>query len=492
MGCHAFVFAAAAAAAAAVATGSQAAHAGIADGARVTKGVESAMVRRSPSAPWRRVGADGRVPATAEVRCDELCSVAVDPDNTFVLTPGAIIAVSDYFYVPLVPDAQRLVPAHRVLLIEGLVEAVSSERGLPLVVTVGANEHVALRAARVQIARRENHTAVSVLEGQARAGASRSWVTLEAKQATVLVPHDRPKAPEPAVQAPKWTSAGEACSVPPLALSEQGKEANVGVCWEAASRGAVYRVELARDSSFREPLANVESTGRSWSKLLGAGRYFVRVRSVDADGLSSEPSAPRKIAVVPLMLPPGSLADASKAMVVLPEGRELSFGDPDGLEVATDKGGFVKAPSALRMDGSPSHQLRFRLSDDPSSVSTVHVLRRALRADVRITPRTPRWGTDPIDVSVTIEDPTGLANTDQVEPQLHVLLGMTEVPLSWNHRGAVWSARVEPRRMGGPTVLRVIANDEHGTTLGRNFVEIESTATRTQAPTAPRFRLANE
>ena len=34
-------------------------------------------------------------------------------------------------------------------------------------------------------------------------------------------------------------------------------------------------------------------------------------------------------------------------------------------------------------------------------------------------------------------------------------------------------ARVEPRRMGGPTVRRVIANDEHGITLGRNFVEID-------------------
>jgi len=112
-------------------------------------------------------------------------------------------------------------------------------------------------------------------------------------------------------------------------------------------------------------------------------------------------------------------------------------------------------------------------SDDPGSVSTVHVLRRALRADVRITPATPSWPNDPIDIAVTIADPTGQADTSKVEPQIHVLLGLTEVPLSWTHRDAIWSAHVEPRRMGGPVVLRVIANDEHGTQLGRNFVEID-------------------
>jgi hypothetical protein len=146
----------------------------------------------------------------------------------------------------------------------------------------------------------------------------------------------------------------------------------------------------------------------------------------------------------------------------------------------------------MRMDGAPSHQLRIRLSDDPSSVSTVHVLRRALRADVRITPATPRWPSDPIDIAVTIADPTGQADTSKVEPQIHVLLGLTELPLSWTHRDAVWSARVEPRRMGGPVVLRVIANDEHGTALGRNFVEIDDVAPRGAAEKPARWRVARE
>jgi len=276
------------------------------------------------------------------------------------------------------------------------------------------------------------------------------------------------------VETPKWITSGASCSVAPLAMSDQGQSAKVGTCWDPAAKSTSYQVELARDPAFQKLVEPAESTGdRSWSKALAVGRYFIRVRAVDADGLSSEPSPPRKMAVVPLVLPPGSFADSAHGTLVLPEGRNVSFGDSDGLDVAIDNGGFLKAPSSLRMDGAPSHQLRIRLSDDPSAVSTVHVLRRALRADVRITPKSARWPIDPIDIAVTIEDPTGMAETDKVEPQLHVLLGLTEVPLSWTHRGAVWSARVQPRRMGGPTVLRVIANDEHGITLGRNFVEID-------------------
>jgi hypothetical protein len=375
-----------------------------------------------------------------------------------------------------------------------MAEVISpSAHSIPLVVTVGPNEHVALRGARVQIAHRAEHTAVGVIAGTARAGASRSWITLDTNQTTILVTHARPKAPGPVVEAPKWSEAIEACTVAPLAVSQEGQEVSVGGCWEAAARGVMYRVEAARDLGFQHPLGPIESTeGRSWAKLLGVGRYFVRLRTIDADGLSSASSPVRRLAVVPLGLPPGSHCNPATRQVVVPEGRDVSFGNADDLELAVDQGGFVKAPTALRMDGAPAHDIRIRLREDASSVSVVHIVRRALRADVRITPRGARWPHDPIDISVVIEDPTGQLDAEKVEPELRVLLGLQELKLDWVHHGAVWAARVAPRRMGGPTVLRVIANDEHGTPIGRNFLEIAGAEPRGTADRAPLWRLARD
>ena len=59
------------------------------------------------------------------------------------------------------------------------------------------------------------------------------------------------------------------------------------------------------------------------------------------------------------------------------------------------------------------------------------------------------------------------------QPRLQVLLGTTELKVEWAHHGAVWSTHLSPRSTGGPTVLRVIAQDEYGTSLGRNFLEID-------------------
>jgi hypothetical protein len=126
------------------------------------------------------------------------------------------------------------------------------------------------------------------------------------------------------------------------------------------------------------------------------------------------------------------------------------------------------------MDEGPEHMLRFRLRDDPGSTSTVYIARRrALVANVLMTPKKANWPTDPVDIVVTIEDPSGQIDPTTVEPRLQVLLGLTELRPTWSHRGAVWSTHLAPRSTGGPTVVRVIAQDEHGTTIGRNFLEID-------------------
>jgi hypothetical protein len=236
-----------------------------------------------------------------------------------------------------------------------------------------------------------------------------------------------------------------------------------------------YRVDLARDEEFQQLVdVSQDIPTTSWSTAAGVGRYFARVRAIDRNGVVGEPSSPRRLAVIPCILPPGSTADIAAGTLVVPEGRAISFGDPSGLDLALDKGGFSRAPTALLVDGAPFHDLRFRLREDTSSVSTVYVAhRRTLRADIQITPRLARWPSDPIDVTVTLDDPSGRIDPAKIDAQLQILIGLREISPPWSRRGPVWSTRVQPLSTGGPTVIRVLASDEHGTPIGRNFLEVD-------------------
>ena len=440
---------------------------------RVVKGESGAAARRNHFMPWRPLGANGRVPELSEVHCEQGCTLKVDQDNTLELSPGTIVAVTDFLFVPLIEGAPSLSSAHQVELREGSVVAHSTnDKGIPLVVSTSPAQHVALRNAEAQVTYHGGRTAVGVHAGLARVGSNRNWLTVTKGQSSVLLNVGRPTSPQPLIAPPVWSS-GENCP-PAVAVTEPPTWAAAGGCW-APIEGAHYEVEVARDANFHDLLTAPERIDKpQWSSPLSVGRYFSRVRAIDSDGLVGDPSSPRQLAIIPLVLPPGASANLIDRTIIVPEGREVQFGDPKGLELAVDKSGFSKAPATLRMNSDPEHQLRFRLKDDPSSTSTVLFVRRALKADVQITPRLAHWPSDPIQISVTLTDPSGHSDPSKVQAQLKVMVGMHEVPVKWAHQGATWSTRLEPQRHVAPTVIRVIAEDEFGTPLGRNFLEVDN------------------
>jgi hypothetical protein len=150
---------------------------------------------------------------------------------------------------------------------------------------------------------------------------------------------------------------------------------------------------------------------------------------------------------------------------------------------------FVTIRGPVVMDAEPSHLFRFRLVGDPSSESSVELQRRALRADIEIGPKSARWPVDPVDITVTVRDPAGLVDASAVTPKLRVLLGLTELPVPWNHRGPVWTARLAPRNVG-PTVVRVMAEDEFGNSLGRTFLEVDEKPGKPGEPSSAPRRIA--
>jgi hypothetical protein len=283
----------------------------------------------------------------------------------------------------------------------------------------------------------------------------------------------KPTSPKSVLEAPAWSAPDGSCPSP-ISVTEPSVHVAVGGCWQAPAAAKNYKGELAEDAEFKHPIASDVVGAPSWSSMLGVGRYFARVRAIDSDGIFGLESKARPLAVVSCAMPPGATANFDQHAFVVPQGKEIELGAIDGVDLALDNGGFSMAPAKLRMDDGPEHVLRFRLHDDPSSVSSAFTARRRpLVANVEISPHKAAWPTDPVEIAVTIQDPSGMIDATKFEPHLQVLLGLTELKVEWSHRGAIWSAHVQPRSMGGPTVLRVIAQDEFGTQIGRNFLEID-------------------
>ena len=459
---------------------------------RLVSGGESAMFRWRPDLPWRKIDGRSAVGEGAEITCEQTCRLKVDADNVLTLAPGTIFMLGAYFYVPLVPNVPpapaQLVPAHEIKLREGHIDAVSAnERGIPLVVSGPGTTHVAFRAADVQIAVKGERMVAQVNEGTARAGSNKRWITVEKAQATTLSAQGYPTTPRDEQQAPEW-KPGEGCT-PALGVVEPGNSGSVGVCWEPRAGAASYVVELARDETFATIELRETTSSTTWSKTLPEGRYFVRTRSIDEDTLASRTSPVRKLGVVSFTLPPGATSNLATRTVVLPQGRAFELRDMTGLETALDRGIFVTVRGPIVMDAEPSHQLRFRLVGDPSSESRLDLVRRALRADIEIGPKWARWPVNPVDITVTMRDPAGMVDTAQVTPKLRVLLGLTELPVTWSHNGPTWTTRLMPRNVG-VTVVRVVAEDEFGNQLGRHFLEVDEKPAKPGETTPPTRRVA--
>jgi len=271
-----------------------------------------------------------------------------------------------------------------------------------------------------------------------------------------------------------WASVQAPLAVPSALYSKVMVQISATVpAWEL---NPLFRPDVAAVPAVNAPGTPLAATRRLESSPTGAlpaGYYFARVRGLDPDGIEGPPSAVRHLGVVPVQLPPGSLADLPNHALIVPAHAQVSFGEPGPLEIAEGNGGYIQVPSSLTVDEQPEHLLRLRLKGDQSSESELRIEKRELRAEVQLTPHLPRWPKDPIDLYVNIEDPTGKMNPGAIQPHIEVLIGTHEVAIDWTHSGTVWAARLGPRNTHGPSVVRVIVRDQNGHLLGRNFVEVE-------------------
>ncbi len=447
------------------------AGAAVVNDARVTNVAAGPQVRSNPLLPWRSVGASGKIPEVVQARCEKPCTIKANDDVSIELEPGSVVMLRDHFFVPVVPNAP-MTRARQVELVKGHITAVSSGRpGAMPVVVQHELAYVAVQSGRVEIALRGDDVLVSSSETQARVAVRRGWSTVEPNH-TILLTREGPAAPKAKLAQPLWDVEDSRC-VQALAFVKPSEKGGIGGCWKPIDRARAYQVEIAKDPDFTDIEQVVETTEPSWSAERDPGRWFARVRAVDAEGFRSDVSESRAMGVAPVRMPDGSLLDASHRTLIVPDGCQVEFLDPAGLQVAIDRGTFIALPAVFRLAGDSERKLRIRYQGERHDSSVFSVQKRQLRAAIELSPRVASWPTDPIDILVRVEDPSGLWNLNSLEPKFQVLVGMTETKVDWSRSGATWAARLPPRDLAGPTVVRVIARDQFGLQLGRNFLEVD-------------------
>ncbi|HEX8437700.1 FecR domain-containing protein [Archangium sp.] len=324
----------------------------------------------------------------------------------------------------------------------GAVELLQGELNVSLAQLRGEPLGVQMPAATVAARSKELHVGVdaqqmsrvSVFDGQAEVTAQGQSVQVPKDHGTRVEKGKLPEKPRPLPEAPQW--AGGTRSVR-LLLDDKGVDEELA--WAPVKNAASYRVELARDERFNDRVhgetvrATPESL-KSVARALAAGRYYARVRAVDAAGLVGKVSTVRQ-------------------MEVLRVKTERGVVGPQGLQGASRLDFVVEGAESLdfRLDGVPTTH--------PVKVETLgtHTLELLPRGVPDARPETLTLTVVPPRVEVDLEP---LAGAFRVKVQVLDVRGQPlEGPLSQLKLRGLHGTQVEetPRRQSdGSLVTRAV------------------------------------
>ena len=193
------------------------------------------------------------------------------------------------------------------------------------------------------IDRKGDRTTVAVFDGKAKVQNGGRSVDVPTNHGTRFVGAAAPAPPRPLPPAPAWESPDK-----PLVLGAKG----LGVAelrWAAVKDAKSYRVEVARDETFRDLLlrAEVPESVRAFrAEKLPEGRYHVRVRAIDKEEYLGI-AATRRLVVVVATDASGVGAGVSGDVVKVHPYGTIALGALAGLEVAVDGGSFEASPGVL-------------------------------------------------------------------------------------------------------------------------------------------------
>ena len=263
-----------------------------------------------------------------------------------------------------------------------------------------------------------------------------------------------------------------------LLFSTAGESSVKDISWNDVPDATGYRVELSKSGKNR-PFASAETRSSHLDQTLAElepGAYEMRLFSLDATGLAGTKPMMAPIRVVGAELPEGAYLDASGA-IRLGKGQRVKFLGVEGLEMSYGKARqYVQASSSAGLFRDEPTVVHFRLPGS-RDIASARLAPRTVRARIELGPRTATWPKDSISIRVKLEDPNAEVPA-WLEAVPKVSIGIESVAVPFKKSGGWLTAKLAPRPGDGPWVVRVEVEDQFGTSLGRDFVEVIHGASR--------------
>ena len=256
-----------------------------------------------------------------------------------------------------------------------------------------------------------------------------------------------------------------------LAIAASGSAKLGKLSWDAVPGAVSYRVRVRGEKTAGNLLElSTQTPSARLDKTLPVGSYELSISALDAIGFESSPLI-RPLRILGVSLPEGAYADAHGTLL-LGRGQRASFIGVDGLEMTYGHARhYVRAAKSAGLLRDEPTTIHFRFPGS-KELASARLAPRALRADLRITPRSAAWPKDPIEIRFRVVDGAGNPGPAFIEPRARITLGVTPLRVAFKAVGGWYTGRVMPQRGAGPWVLRVEIEDQHGMALGRDFVEV--------------------
>jgi hypothetical protein len=277
---------------------------------------------------------------------------------------------------------------------------------------------------------------------------------------------------------PSWEGGGS------FSLAARGERAGLDFRWAAVAGAAGYRIEIATEPTMVRVVHRATTTEPHFAmpEPQAGARYWAHVRAVGAVGIVGEWSAAHAIRVVRYDLPDGAVV-ANDGAIVLPDRTSVTLSDVDGVEAAYENVMtspnrvavplyWSKLTGALRIADDSAMRIVHLRDSTPGTETRLVLARRQLRADVDLQPKNARWPLNPLEARVIVRDSSGRIDAAAERITVETMLDITPIPVVWQEQGATWSARIAPRPIAGPSVVRVVVKDARGSEIGRGFMEI--------------------
>ncbi len=377
---------------------------------------------------------------------------------------------------PLLLGPGQRVPGYTLIVRSGTVEVNAPRAATSAVVVVAPRKHVAIvRTGVFRLAALPGSTALANIEGNTLLSISTGpFRPLPAGQ--VQVSTDTSQASR------KLAASPSAIAGRRIVLATEPSARFKGLSWAPVPEASGYRAELVDEATGRvvERVAGKDTTLPSKLGPQPAGRYRLRVWADDPTGIPNTRPADVALRIVGVRLPRGGYLDRT-GVYRMGRGQKLALEGAQGLEMSFGAGGYRAASGSL-VASRRERTVSLRLPGSTDAVALKLAL-RTVRSRIEISPRNAVWPKDPVEIRVRLEELSGGPVPKFMKARPRVRLNTEEVDVAFSERDGWLRGVVQPRRGGGPWVLRVAVEDGEAQPLGYDFVEIADASDSSAAAT---------